>query len=63
VLNDASQPTGTSIVHCTFDGSVERIRQASQFLPGGVSSNFRLDLPTPLVRPPMDRFTTSMGIA
>jgi glutamate-1-semialdehyde 2,1-aminomutase len=37
-------------VHCTFNGSVERIRQASQFLPGGVSSNFRLGIsPTPLV--------------
>ena len=37
-------------MHCTFNGSVERIRQASQFLPGGVSSNFRLGIsPTPLV--------------
>jgi glutamate-1-semialdehyde 2,1-aminomutase len=37
-------------VHCTFNGSVERIRQASRFLPGGVSSNFRLGIsPTPLV--------------
>ena len=35
---------------CTFDGSAERIRQASRFLPGGVSSNFRLGIsPTPLV--------------
>ena len=41
---------GTSIVHCTFNGSVERIRQASRYLPGGVSSNFRLGIsPTPLV--------------
>ena len=35
---------------CTFNGSAERIRQASRFLPGGVSSNFRLGMaPTPLV--------------
>lgn len=35
---------------CTFNGSAERIRQASRFLPGGVSSNFRLGIsPTPLV--------------
>jgi len=37
-------------VTCTFDGSAERIRQAARFLPGGVSSNFRLGMsPTPLV--------------
>jgi glutamate-1-semialdehyde 2,1-aminomutase len=37
-------------VHCSFNASVERIRRASQFLPGGVSSNFRLGIsPTPLV--------------
>jgi glutamate-1-semialdehyde 2,1-aminomutase len=37
-------------VHCSFNGSAERIRRASQFLPGGVSSNFRLGIsPTPLV--------------
>lgn len=37
-------------MHCTFNASVERIRRASQFLPGGVSSNFRLGIsPTPLV--------------
>ncbi len=37
-------------MHCTFNGSVERIRQASRYLPGGVSSNFRLGIsPTPLV--------------
>jgi len=37
-------------VHRSFTGSAERIRQASQFLPGGVSSNFRLGIsPTPLV--------------
>jgi glutamate-1-semialdehyde 2,1-aminomutase len=34
----------------TFNRSAERIRQASQFLAGGVSSNFRLGIsPTPLV--------------
>jgi glutamate-1-semialdehyde 2,1-aminomutase len=33
-----------------FVGSADRIRQASRFLPGGVSSNFRLGIaPTPLV--------------
>ena len=37
-------------MNCSFHRSVERIRQASQFLPGGVSSNFRLGIsPTPLV--------------
>ena len=37
-------------MHRSFTGSAERIRQASQFLPGGVSSNFRLGIsPTPLV--------------
>ena len=37
-------------MHCSFNGSAERIRQASEFLPGGVSSNFRLGIsPTPLV--------------
>ena len=37
-------------MHRSFNGSAERIRQASQFLPGGVSSNFRLGIsPTPLV--------------
>lgn len=35
---------------CNFDRSIERIRQASGFLPGGVSSNFRLGMsPSPLV--------------
>ncbi|MDQ0468380.1 aspartate aminotransferase family protein [Labrys wisconsinensis] len=34
----------------SFHRSVDRIREASQFLPGGVSSNFRLGIaPTPLV--------------
>lgn len=37
-------------MHYSFHRSAERIRQASQFLPGGVSSNFRLGIsPTPLV--------------
>ena len=37
-------------MHCSFKNSAERIRQASRFLPGGVSSNFRLGIsPTPLV--------------
>ena len=37
-------------MHSSFNGSAERIRQASRFLPGGVSSNFRLGIsPTPLV--------------
>ena len=37
-------------MNCSFSRSAERIRQASQFLPGGVSSNFRLGIsPTPLV--------------
>jgi glutamate-1-semialdehyde 2,1-aminomutase len=37
-------------VHCRFTRSAERIRQASQWLPGGVNSNFRLGIsPTPLV--------------
>jgi glutamate-1-semialdehyde 2,1-aminomutase len=41
---------GTSTVNLSFDRSAERIRQASEFLPGGVSSNFRLGIsPTPLV--------------
>lgn len=35
---------------CTFNRSAERIREAARFLPGGVSSNFRLGIsPTPLV--------------
>ena len=37
-------------MNCTFHRSIERIRQASRYLPGGVSSNFRLGIaPTPLV--------------
>jgi len=37
-------------VHCGFQRSAERIEAASRFLPGGVSSNFRLGIsPTPLV--------------
>ena len=33
-----------------FERSADRIREASQFLAGGVSSNFRLGIsPTPLV--------------
>jgi glutamate-1-semialdehyde 2,1-aminomutase len=37
-------------VDCSFNRSAERIRDAAQFLPGGVSSNFRLGIsPTPLV--------------
>src|ERR1700757_2584617 len=41
---------GASVVIHGFDGSADRIRQASKFLPGGVSSNFRLGIaPTPLV--------------
>jgi glutamate-1-semialdehyde 2,1-aminomutase len=37
-------------VECQFDRSASRIRQAAAFLPGGVSSNFRLGIsPTPLV--------------
>jgi glutamate-1-semialdehyde 2,1-aminomutase len=44
------QHRGASAVDCSFNRSAERIRQASQFLPGGVSSNFRLGIsPTPLV--------------
>mgnify|MGYP000220727654 CR=1 FL=1 len=37
-------------MNCSFHRSVERIGQASRYLPGGVSSNFRLGIsPTPLV--------------
>jgi glutamate-1-semialdehyde 2,1-aminomutase len=37
-------------VNFRFDRSADRIREASQFLAGGVSSNFRLGIsPTPLV--------------
>jgi glutamate-1-semialdehyde 2,1-aminomutase len=40
----------TGIVNRSFNGSIERIRSASRYLPGGVSSNFRLGIsPTPLV--------------
>jgi glutamate-1-semialdehyde 2,1-aminomutase len=51
MLNHASHSTvGTSAVNMTFDRSAQRIREASRFLAGGVSSNFRLGIsPTPLV--------------
>jgi glutamate-1-semialdehyde 2,1-aminomutase len=41
---------GTSALSLSFHRSADRIGQASRFLPGGVSSNFRLGIsPTPLV--------------
>ncbi|MDQ2803315.1 MAG: aspartate aminotransferase family protein [Pseudomonadota bacterium] len=49
-MADIAKPVPTRPPDCDFTESRRRIEEASQWLPGGVSSNFRLGIsPTPLV--------------
>src|SRR5262245_9579448 len=42
--------SASNLVGCNFLYSAKRINEAAKYLPGGVSSNFRLGIsPTPLV--------------